>query len=382
MNYRLEQLDLELLRRRGSVKWTMYEPDVLPAWVAEMDFPVADPIKEALIDAIRHDDTGYANAEASRLASAFSGFMERRMGWAPDPAGITATTDVVSGITALLLALVKPGEKVMITPPVYHPFFAVIEEIGCVIEEAPLAGGRKLDLGAIEAGFEAGARVFILCSPHNPTGTVPSREELVAIADLAERYDAWILSDEIHAPLTLPGAEHQPFLAVSETAAEHGICLSSASKTFNLAGLSCAEFVATSERARKVIEGLPFGAKHPSHLGVIASQSAFEFGDEWLDQVIAQLDRNRGLLGELLAEHLPEVGYRQPDAGYLAWLDCRALDLGDDPSVPILERGKVALSGGPAFGAQGNGFCRMNIGTSPELIEQAVLGIASVAHCG
>ncbi|HTU15399.1 MAG TPA: aminotransferase class I/II-fold pyridoxal phosphate-dependent enzyme [Solirubrobacterales bacterium] len=382
MNYRLDQLDPDLLRRRRSVKWTMFEPDVLPAWVAEMDFPVAEPVKRTLVEAIERDDTGYANADASGLAEAFSAFMERRMGWAPDPAGITATTDVVSAITALLRALVKPGEKVMITPPVYHPFFAVIEEIGCRIEEAPLAGGRTLDLDAIEAGFRAGARAFILCSPHNPAGTVPTRAELETIADLAAEHGAWVLSDEIHAPLTLPGARHLPFLAVSEAAAEWGICLSSASKTFNLAGLSCAEYVAVSERARKVIEDLPFGAKHPSHLGVIASQSAFEQGDEWLDQVIAQLDHNRGLLADLLAEHLPEVGYRPPEAGYLAWLDCRILDLGDDPSVEILERGRVALSPGPSFGTQGAGFCRLNIGTSPQLIEQAVRGIAGVAHCG
>ena len=179
-----------------------------------------------------------------------------------------------------------------------------------------------------------------------------------------------------------PGAEHQPFLAVSEAAAEWGICLSSASKTFNLAGLSCAEYVAASDRTRTVIEELPFGAKHPSHLGVIASEAAFRDGDEWLDQVIARLDGNRNLLKELLTEHLPEVGYRPPEAGYLAWLDCRALDLGDDPSVPVLERGRVALSPGPMFGEQGAGFVRLNIGTSPALIERAVEGIAKVAHCG
>lgn len=382
MNYGLDQLDLADLRRRRSVKWTMYEPDVLPAWVAEMDFPVAEPVKRALAEAIARDDTGYANADASRLAGAFSSFAERRMGWAPDPAGITATGDVVGGITALLRALVEPGEKVMITPPVYHPFFAVIEELGLVIEEAPLLGGRTLDLDAIEAGFRNGARALILCAPHNPAGTVPTREELTAIAEMAAEHEAWVLSDEIHAPLTLPGTEHQPFLPVSEAATEWGICLSSASKTFNLAGLSCAVMIAASDRARKVVEELPFGAKHPSHLGVIASETAFERGDEWLHQVLVQLDRNRVLLGELLSEHLPEIGYRPPEAGYLAWLDCRLLDLGDDPSERILERGRVALSPGPTFGTQGNGFCRMNIGTSPNLIERAVEGIAKVAHCG
>jgi cystathionine beta-lyase len=382
VDYRLDQLDLGALRKRRSAKWTTFEPDVLPAWVAEMDFPVAEPVKRALGEAVAADDTGYASPAASGLAEAFSGFMERRHGWAPDPAGIAATTDVVGGITALLRALVRPGEKVMITPPVYHPFFAVIQEVGCVIELAPMARGGGLDLERIEAGFRNGARAMILCSPHNPLGSVPSRDELIALAGLAAEHDAWVLSDEIHAPLTLPGAVHQPFLTVSEAAAEYGICLSSASKTFNLAGLSCAEYVAGSDRTRTVLDELPFGAKHPSHLGVIASEAAFRDGDEWLDQVIRQLDRNRTLLGELLAEHLPEVGYRPPAAGYLAWLDCRALDLGDDPSVAILERGRVALSPGPAFGPGGEGFCRLNIGTSPAIIEAAVEGITKVAHCG
>lgn len=381
MEYRLDQ-DLEQLRLRRSVKWTKYEDDVLPAWVAEMDFPIADPVKSALTDAILRDDTGYANAAASGLAPSFCGFARRRLNWSPDPEGIEATADVVGGIRALLGALTRSGDRVMITPPVYHPFFSVVEEAGCRLIEAAMTGGRTLDLDAIEAGFESGARVLILCSPHNPAGTVPSRPELEAIATMAADHEAWVLSDEIHAPLTLEGAHHEAFLPVSAAAAEWGFCLSSASKTFNLAGLSCAVIAAGSGRTKKVLEELPFGAKHPGHLGVIASQAAFTHGDEWLDQVLVRLDHNRDLLAELLAEHLPEVGYRPPQAGYLAWLDCRALALGDDPATAILERGRVAVSSGPTFGHGGAGFCRLNIGTSPALIEAAVEGIAKTAHCG
>ncbi|MGK2955849.1 MAG: MalY/PatB family protein [Solirubrobacterales bacterium] len=381
MDYRLDQLDLDRLRLRRSVKWTEHPEDVLPAWVAEMDFPVAKPIKEALACAIEIDDTGYANPSASDLAESFSNFATRRLGWTPEIAGIEATADVVGGITALLAALTEPGDAVMITPPVYHPFFSVVEEAGCRLVEADMAGGRRLDLDRIEAGFEAGARVLILCSPHNPAGTVPTRSELETIASLAHQHDAWVLSDEIHAPLTLEGTVHQAYLPVSPAAAERGFCLSSASKAFNLAGLSCAVMVGASDRTREVLDSLPFGAKHPSHLGVIASEAAFMDGDEWLDQVLVQLDRNRVLLGDLLAEHLPEVGYRAPEAGYLAWLDCRALGLGDDPAEQILSRGKVALSPGPTFGKGGNGYCRLNIGTSPALIEIAVEGMSRTVHC-
>ncbi|MGK2931348.1 MAG: MalY/PatB family protein [Solirubrobacterales bacterium] len=381
MDYRLDQLDLDRLRLRRSVKWTNFEPDVLPAWVAEMDFPLAEPVREAVSSAIDLDDTGYANAESSGLAAAFSEFATRRLGWTPDPAGVTATGDVVGGIGALLRALTTPGDGVMITPPVYHPFFSVVEEAGCRVVEAPMRGGRTLDLEAIEAGFRSGARAMILCSPHNPSGTVPSRKELERVAELAAEHEAWVLSDEIHAPLTLAGAVHEPYLPVSGAAAEWGFCLTSASKTFNLAGLTCALIATASDRTRNIVEGLPFDEKHPGHFGVIAAEAAFRHGDEWLDQVLVQIDFNRHRLAELLAEQLPEVGYRPPEAGYLAWLDCSALGLGDDPAEAILRAGRVALSNGPWFGEGGAGYCRMNIGTSPGLVEMAVQGMAKAAHC-
>ena len=381
MDYRLDQLDLDRVRLRRSVKWTEHDPDVLPAWVAEMDFPLAEPVKSALTAAIELGDTGYSNAGGSGLAEAFAGFASRRLNWSPDPAGVEATSDVVGGIGALLGALTNSGDGVMVTPPVYQPFFSVVEEAGCRLIEAPMLNGRTLDLDAVEAGFRSGARVLILCSPHNPTGTVPTRTELETIAELAAEHEAWVLSDEIHAPLTLPGAAHEPFLPISDAAAEWGFCLSSASKAFNLAGLTCAVLAAGSDRTGRILEDLALGEKHPGHLGVIAAEVAFNEGDEWLDQVLAQLDFNRNHLKTLLAEHLPEVGYRIPEAGYLAWLDCRALGLGDDPAEAILRSGRVALSAGLWFGQGGAGFCRMNIGTSPEIIELAVQGMANSAHC-
>ena len=376
------EITISDLRRRRSAKWTYFPASVLPAFVAEMDFPLAAPIKRSLVDAIEIDDTGYANPAAGNLAGSFAGFAERHMSWAVDPEQVVATTDVVGGIVSLLRHLAEPGNGVIITPPVYHPFFSIVEEVGCKVVEAPMSGGRTLDLDAIEAGFESGARILILCSPHNPAGSVPTRDELVKVAELAERFDAWVISDEIHSPLTLPGATHTPFLAVSDAARERGICLISASKTFNLAGLGCALFVTASDRAAAVIGELPFGAKHPGHLGAIASETAFSDADEWLARVIRQLDFNRGYLAELLADALPEVGYVPPEAGYLAWLDFRVLDLGDDPSEKFMQQGHVALSPGPTFGSQGKGFARLNIGTRPEFIEAAVNAIAKAAPCG
>jgi cystathionine beta-lyase len=281
----------------------------------------------------------------------------------------------------VLRALTDPGDRVILSTPVYHPFFALIEELGCELAEAPLRDG-ELDVEAVERRFAEGARTLILCSPHNPAGSVPSAEQLTALAEAAERHGAWILADEIHAPLTLPGADHTPFLTVSEAAAECGISFCSASKAFNLAGLQCAQIVTASERAAAVIEGLPFGATHCGHLGAIASAAAFRSGHAWLDEVIAVLDHNRRLLGELLAAHLPEAGYVEPGAGYLAWIDLRAYGLGEDPSERLLEDGGVALSPGPQFGPQGSGFVRLNYGTSPALLEQIVGRMAKAVGDG
>jgi cystathionine beta-lyase len=369
----LIELSLERLRRRRSIKWTRYPEDVLPAWVAEMDFPLAEPVKRALREAIDLDDTGYPNP--ADLGLAFAGFARERHGWEVDPAAVSPSPDVVGALTSVLKAIAAPGERVILTTPVYHPFFSVAAEAGCEVAEAPLADG-ELDVEAIERELAAGAAALILCSPHNPSGSVPSREQLAAIAAAAERHGAWMLADEIHAPMTLPGAQHVPFLAVSDAAAARGIAFWSASKAFNLAGLRCAQIITASTEAAAVISRLPVSATHCGHLGAIGSLAAFRDGGAWLDDVLAVLDHNRRLLGDLLAERLPEVGYREPEAGYLAWLDFRALDLGPDPAQPILERGRVALSPGPQFGPQGGGFARLNLGTSPALVAEAVERIA------
>jgi cystathionine beta-lyase len=368
----LTELSLERLRRRRSAKWSRYPGDVLPAWVAEMDFPLAAPVKRALLEAIEADDCGYP--DPAELGESFAEFALRRHGWEVEPAAVSPSPDVVGALTAVLKEVASPGERVILNTPVYHPFFAVIEEAGCELAEAPLAG-TELDVEGIDRAFAAGARALILCSPHNPTGSVPSRAALEAVAASAARHGAWVLADEIHASLTLPGYAHVPFLTVSDAARRCGVAFWSASKAFNLAGLRCAEIVTASEEAAAAIERLPVSATHCGHLGAIGSVAAFREGDGWLDAVLAVLDHNRALLGQLLAERIPEVGYEQPRAGYLAWLDFRQLGLGPDPADPILERGRLALSPGPQFGPQGGGFARLNLGTSPALVEEAVARI-------
>jgi cystathionine beta-lyase len=371
LNPELTELSLEQLRLRRSAKWQYFDEDVLPAWVAEMDFPLAPAVKIALAEAVELDDTGYGWPDKLGLAEAFADFAKARLDWEVDPAGVGAIPDVVNGITSVLRLISKPGDRVIINTPVYHPFFGIIEELGCELAEVPLVEGQ-LDVDGIDAEFRRGAVAIILCSPHNPMGTLPTEHQLRALAGSAAANGAWVLSDEIHWPLTLPGARHVPFLSVSEEAREHGIAFVSASKAFNLAGLTCAQTVTASERAAEVIGKLPFAAAHAGHFGLMATVAAYRGGAPWLDDVIAVLDHNRALLAELLAATLPEVAYTPPRAGYLTWLDLRPFELGDDPCEALLERGRVALNPGPVFGPQGKGFARLNIGTSPALVEEAV----------
>jgi cystathionine beta-lyase len=375
-----DDVSLELLRARRSAKWTRYEPDVLPAWVAEMDFALALPIREVLQQAIARDDTGYAMP--GRLAPAFAAFARGRLGWEVDPAHVRLVADVVTGVAELLRGLTGPGDKVVVNPPVYPPFFSVTGQVGREVVEVPLRAGEErwtLDLDRLEAAFADGARAYLLCHPHNPTGTSFTREELGAVASLAAEHDVLVVSDEVHSPMTMPGAVHVPYLALGGHAAENGVALTSASKSWNVAGLKCALIVAGSEKTNLELEQAlpPHLGVHAGHLGVLASVAAFEHGAEWLDALIRHLDRNRRLLPELLEEQLPQVRLVAPEAGYLAWLDCRGLELGDNPAAVFLERGRVALGEGPTFGEEGKGFARLNFGTSTGLLEEAVARMAS-----
>jgi cystathionine beta-lyase len=377
--YDFDAISLDELRARRSAKWRRYPADVLPAWVAEMDFPLAPPVRDALDAAVACGDTGYA--EADSLPDTFVGFAAERWGWAVDPARTLLVADVMSGVAELLSALTAPGGGVVVSPPVYPPFFDVVRDIGREVVEVPLGDDGRLDLDGLEAAFAGGARAYLLCNPHNPTGAVPTADELRTIGELAAHHAVLVLSDEVHAPLTLPGATHTPLLTLGGGAAEQGLALVSASKAWNVAGLKCALVVAASERGAAALARLPRHVRfHAGHFGVLAAVAAFGEGGEWLDALVGHLDAQRRLLARLLESELPEVRYEPPQAGYLAWLDCRELDLGDDPSAVFLERGRVALSPGPLFGAPGAGFARLNFGTSAALLAEAVSRIATAAR--
>jgi cystathionine beta-lyase len=381
----LEALPIEALRARRSVKWRRFDPDVLPLWVAEMDVALAEPVTEALAAAVARGDTGYA--DPGRLPEAFAGFAGRRYGWTPDPDGIVVVADALRGISEVLALVTEPGAGVVVNTPAYPPFFTTIAALGRRFVASPLAvapdGSYRLDLDALDRDLAAdGVRAYLLCNPHNPTGLVLTPDELTAVADLAERHRVRLLADEIHGPLVYPGRRHTPLATIPRSAAAEALIFASASKAWNLPGLKAAMVIAAGAPARSVVRQLPADVGWGTGLfGVLAGEAAFKHGEPWLDELLVGLDHNRTLLSALSAT-IPGLGYVPPPATYLAWLDLRALGLGDDPAEPILARGRVALSRGLDFGPEGAGHARLNFATRPSILSEAVRRIAHLNLTG
>ncbi|HWI30815.1 MAG TPA: aminotransferase class I/II-fold pyridoxal phosphate-dependent enzyme [Microbacterium sp.] len=375
-------LPLEQLRERTSEKWREYDADVLPMFVAETDFPLAPAITAALHHAVDLGDTGYT-ASRNPLAEAFAGFAQRRYGWTVDPSNVRSTADVSMGIVEILRRITQPGDRVIVTPPVYPPFYDLIAEAGASVERVPLVQtetGWELDLPGIDAAFAGGARALLLCNPHNPTGTVHPREMLAELAGMAARFGARVVSDEIHAPLTQPGVTFTPFLDAAPDAREIGFAVASPSKAFNLAGLKCAVMVTAGDRTSAIVRGMPDEVEwRTSQFGMLASVAALSpESDPWLDGLLHTLDENRVLLAGLIDEHLPGARYLPPDAGYLAWVDLTALGWGRNPAKRILRDAKVAFHFGPAFGEEGDGHVRINFGCSPEVLRDALARVGAL----
>jgi cystathionine beta-lyase len=348
-----------------------------------MDFPLAPSVRDVLTEAVQRSDTGYA-AGAGELAEAVAGFAAERWGWRIDPDSVVPATDVGVACVEMLRVLCRPGDGVVINPPVYPPFFHWVEESGTKLVEAPLrqdtGGAWRLDLDALADAFATGPAAYVLCNPHNPVGRVHSPAELAEVARLAHEHGVTVVSDEIHAPLVLPGATFTPFLTVPG-AAEVGVSLLSASKAWNLAGLKCAAIVSASARMHALVQRRPVDSRwRIGHFGVLASVAAFTDGREWLDALVATLDQRRTQLARLLAQRLPDVRWCPPEATYLGWLDCREYGEGTAPQELFLDRGRVALEPGPRFGAPGSGWVRLNFGTSAEILQEAVDRMAAATR--
>ena len=373
--------EAELRRDRTSVKWLAYPDDVLPVWVAEMDVDPCPAVVRAVTAAVQRGDTGYG--WAPRYAAALGRYASESWGWEVDPAATMVVPDVMIGAAEVLRMLTDEGGPVVVSPPVYDSFFGFVDAIGRRRVDAPLDAAGRLDPGTLATAFRAatarGERAaYLLCNPQNPTGTVHTAAELTAALELAESFGVRVVADEIHAPLVYAGgAGFVPWLTVA--GAEQGFSVFSPSKGWNLAALKSAVAIA-GPGAVDDLKGLHEVHTHgSSHLAEIAHVAALDDGGEWLAQLLTELEANRALLATLLAEHLPGVRWETPAATYLAWLDCRGLGLGDDPAAVFRRVGRVALGSGPGYGRDaGRGFARLNLATSPEIVEEAVRRMASV----
>ena len=371
----LDRITVAELRRRGGLKWTYAGPEILGAFVAEMDFGTAPEVEMALREVIARQDFGYLTPHAARqMAEAVAAWLASRHGWAVDPDRIRPLPDVIKGLEAAITLFSRPGSPVILPTPAYMPFLSVPPLLGREIIQVPMttaAGRAALDLDGIDAAFRAGGHLLILCNPCNPVGRVYTRAELAGVSEVIERHGGRVFADEIHAPLTYPGHRHVPYASLSDATAGHTLTATSASKGWNLPGLKCAQLILSNDadaglwaQAGRLIE---HGASTP---GVHANIAAFTAGQAWLAGVLDYLDSSRVMLGNLLAEYLPDIRYQPPEGTYLAWLDCRDLDLGDNPGEFFLDKAWVLVNDGPAFGEAGAGHVRLNFATPrPVLIE-------------
>ena len=367
-----------------SEKWREFDRDVLPLPVAEMDFPIAEPIRRVLQEMVAQSDLGYLGS-IPELAEGFAHFAGEQWSWKVDTSQVKVASDVGVAVVEVLRVFTKPGDTILINSPVYQNFYNWINETRLTKIDVPFIRTEtdsegenpwQLDLDAIEKIYAAGLKVHLLCSPHNPLGRVYSKSELTRIADMAKRYGVLVISDEIHAPLTFKSAKFIPFLALNDTAREVGIAVTAASKGWNIAGLKCAIIVSQNELIHAQLNQMPKAVhSRASILGAFASAAAFAEGGIWLSTIMGKLDHNRFLIRDLLASNLPAVKYHIPDNGYLAWLDLSGLGLGEDPSQTLLEKGRVAFNSGSLYGAQCSHYVRLNFATSPEIITEAIARI-------
>ena len=374
---RLDGLNLEDLQDSAGIKWRRYGRDVLPAWVAEMDFPVAPPIREALGRLVSRSQLGYHNVPIStRLRRALVQRLAERFGWTVAPEQVRPLVNVVQGLEAAVFSCTRPGEGVLVQTPIYPPFLEAVRSTGRRLDACPWVCGPEryeIDFDALGRSIRPDTRLFLLCHPHNPTGRLLDSTELKTLAEWAIRHDWIVVSDEIHADLNLtPTRTHQPFASIDPEVAQRTITLTSATKAFNLAGLPCAFAILGGEPVERRWRALPpHLLGHSGILDDAATFTAWTEGQAWLETVLSLLKRNRQELDRRIREDLPEINWHPPEATYLAWLDCRAMEL-EEPAQFFLEHARVALSNGRDFGPPGQGFVRLNFATSGAILRKII----------
>ncbi|KKO54234.1 MalY/PatB family protein [Paenibacillus sp. DMB20] len=377
--------DLTIDRNRtASLKWDHLRSvfgveDVLPMWVADMDFAAPPAVVRAMHERVEHGVFGYT-LQTDSYRDAIAAWMKKRHGWNVASEWIQFCPGVVPAMHLMVEAFTEPGDQVLIQTPVYPPFYRVVEDHGRELVQNPLKqdaqGNYAIDFEDLERSLSGDrVKMMILCSPHNPVGRVWSREELTRIAELCQRHDVLVISDEIHADLVYGPGAHTPFASLSEDAAQRSFICTAPSKTFNIAGLNTANIIIPNDSNRRkfgmAIERYSLGSITP--LGVAATEAAYREGGEWLDALLAYVRGNMEYMRDYLHRYLPEIKMNLPEATYLLWLDFRELGM-DDKELNrfLIENAKLGLNSGASFGKNGNGFMRLNAACTRATIEEAM----------
>ena len=367
--------------------------DVIPMWVADMDFPVATPIVEALKRRAEHEFYGYTKASADVIQSIVDRMWDK-YAWKIKPEWIVFTPGVVPALNITVRMLTHPGDEIILQEPVYYPFFPAVTFSGCQIvnNQLKLINGRyEMDYEDLEHQFHARIgmlpvpnriKAIMLCNPHNPVGRLWSKEELTKLGDIAIKHGVVVISDEIHCELLFKGHQHTPFASISEEFEQNSIVCMSPSKTFNLAGLEVSSIIIPNKKLRHLFINTRTGIlPEPNLFGYTALEAAYRFGDEWLDQLLDYLQGNLDFLLKYFANRIPKIKVIKPQGTYLIWLDCRDLGM-DDMTLRnfMRDKAKVGFDDGFLFGSGGSGFQRMNIACPRPIIEEALIRIETMVN--
>jgi cystathionine beta-lyase len=362
-------------RPTESVKWNKYDPDVIPMWVADMDFVSPEPVRRALRERVDHGVFGYPR-DLPELRQVIVDRMQVLHGWQITSDDIVLIPGVVTGFNMACQAFAAGG-GVLVQTPVYPPFLSAPGASGSLLQEAELVRDRDgnycIDWESFQSSFTTQTRLFILCNPHNPVGRVFSRAELIRMADICLRHNVLICSDEIHCDLIYHGYRHIPIASLDPEIARHTVTLIAPSKTYNIAGLESSIAIIQDPLLRKQFQAARRGLVGWVNLfGQVAALAAYRNGQEWLDQLLVYLEDNRDYLVDFIREELPCISMAKPEGTYLAWLDCHNAGLGTSPYLFFLDKARVALNDGVAFGRPGIGFVRLNFGCPRGMLAQAL----------
>ena len=380
------------IERRGSgaikydgLKQWYGDSELLPMWVADMDFATPDFIIDALKQRLDHPIFGYT-IEPERYRPSIVEWLYNRHGWKIESGWISFIPGIVKGIGMAISALLQPGDKIIIQPPVYHPFRMVAEHNGCEVVENPLKqevdGSYTMDLEHLDS-IAAGCRMLILANPHNPVGILWSKETLIRLAEICSKHNIIVISDEIHSDMALWGGKHTPFASVSDKAAQCSITFGAPSKTFNIAGIVASYAVVPNSELRERFYGWMEGNElnQPNIFATIATIAAFDNGEQWRQEMIEYIEGNIEFVEQFCSQYIPQIKPIHPQASYLVWLDCRGINLNHEQIIELFtQKAKLALNDGAMFGSEGSCFMRLNVGTTRAVLTTALEQLKSAVE--